>query len=268
MRQAELNLQQAEIDLLTAERAAAQALEALSTTLGQAVSAVTGNLPTSTSTEPDPARLIERSDVVGARLDVLEAELLASATLRDNLPSGSFDAAYSTGGEDSQLQLGAQYSMSGPNAYQPRLNFSIDPDTGLPGGITGRFSLGLSVTIPLDVALPDALRAARLNIAGAEARAEQVLALAGLELRSRQTEIAGAEAVLGLSEQILAQRQDSFAVSKQRFELGLVSQLEVREAEGNVAAARLALHQAEDELRLAHMRLALALAQNPLEVLK
>lgn len=277
---AELNAQQAEQDLQNAERAQQQALAALSVTLGRTVDALSGEPPPSMTPEMlrekvlkeevTDALLARRSDLLNASLNVAEAELTAAATLRDNLPSGTLHAAYTNGNAESSLQLGAQFSTNGPNAYQPTFSAGIDPDTGLPGlapgQVSGVFSVGVGLNLPLNAALSDALAAARLNVESAKLRAAQTLSLARLEVTTRAADIIGAEAQLDLARQVLEQQRESLAVTRQRLALGLVPRLEVKSAEVGVLEAELALHRAEDALRLAHMRYTVALALDPREV--
>lgn len=268
--QAELSVQQVQQDFVSAEREFAQALAALSSTLGQTVGGVAGPLPEPSAVLSVSDDLLKgRSDVVNALLSVAEAEQTAAATLRENLPSGALSVGYSVGGEDSTFSLGAQYSVGGPGAYQPTLNLNYDSDTGLPNfqaGTQQSFSLGLDITIPFDVALPDALEAARLSVEQARLRAEQTLTLARLEVETRAAELEGARASRDLAEQILAERRSTLGVTQQRLNLGLISPLALAEAEVNVLEAELGLHRAEDALRLAAMRFAAALAVHPLEV--
>ena len=267
----ELAVQQAQEDVLSAERERVQALAQLANLLGQTVSDVSGEMPAlDAELNSSDERLAARSDVLNAQIGIREAEQNAAAIRRDNLPSGSVRAGYNVSGQDATLQLGAQYSLNGANAYQPSLNLSYDPDTGLPtlpAGTQQSFSLGLDVVIPFDVALPDALEAARLSVEQARLRAEQTLTLARLEVDTLAAELAGAQATLELSAQILDERHNSLKITEQRYNLGLISKLELAEANVNVLEAELSLHRAEDALRLTTMRYAAALAINPLEVL-
>ena len=269
--EAEIAVQEALQDLLDAERNEVQAFAALTTTLGVAVSEVAGDLPTSSfEAEPSEGLLELRSEITDARLGVAEAELTAASTLRENLPSGTLDTGFSSSTNSSTLQLGAQYSLNGPNAYQPTLSFSIDPDTGVqelgPGQDAQSFSVGIGVRVPLDVALNDALDAARLNVEQSQLRLEQALTLARLEVSNQQAAVATAEANIDLAEQVLGQRQTTLQMTGERLELGLVSPLDVQQATVSVQEAELTLAQARDTLRLAHMRYAAALALEPLEV--
>jgi outer membrane protein TolC len=266
---ATIALQQAEQELLDSERQALQTLASLSLLLGQRVEGVVGTLPPVSETfEVDETRLSERSDVIGSRLQLEDAELTRSSTLRENLPSGRLQAQLQRTTEESRVALGASYGIGGTESYQPNLSLSFDPDPSnvIPGTRSQSFTVGVEVTIPLDTALPDALEAARLSLAQAELQLEQTLALARLELENRQLQLEGARANLLLAEQVLAQRQASLRVSQERFALGVISQLELAQAELNVREAELAVMQAAGGVRLAAMQVARSLAINPLEV--
>lgn len=268
---AELGVRQAEQALQSAVRAQQQALATLSVTLGRTVGTLVGEPPPSAfSPKVTDALLARRSDLLNTALAVEDAELTAAATLRDNLPSGTLNAAYTNTNDGSSLQLGAQFSTGGLNAYQPTFSAGLDPDTGLPGlgpgQVSSRFTVGLGVSVPLNAALSDALAAARLNVEGAELRAAQTLALARLEVMNRAAEVVGAEAGLDLARQELERQRETLGIARQRLELGLLPEIEVRSAEVTSVEGLLALHRAEDALRLAHMRYAAALGFDPKEV--
>jgi outer membrane protein TolC len=258
---ATLARQQAEQELLDAERQAVQTLASLSLLLGQRVEGVRGAVLSD-------GRLMNRSDVIGSQLQLEDAELTRSSTLRENLPSGRLQAQLQRTTEDNSIALGASYGIGGTESYQPNLSLSFNPDPSnvIPGTRSQSFTVGVEFTIPLDTALPDALEAARLSLAQAELQLEQTLALARLELENRQLQLEGARANLELAEQVLAQRQASLSVSQERFALGVISQLEVAQTELSVREAELTVMQAANGMRLAAMQLARSLAINPLEV--
>lgn len=266
---ATLARQQAEQELLDAERQAVQTLASLSLLLGQRVEGVRGAVPAVGSIpELSDGRLMNRSDVIGSQLQLEDAELTRSSTLRENLPSGRLQAQLQRTTEDNSIALGASYGIGGTESYQPNLSLSFNPDPSnvLPGTRSQSLTVGVEFTIPLDTALPDALEAARLSLAQAELQLEQTLALARLELENRQLQLESARANLSLAEQVLAQRQASLSVSQERFELGVISQLEVTQTELSLREAELTVMQAANGVRLAAMQLARSLAINPLEV--
>lgn len=262
-------LQQAEQELVEREQQRSQALAALSLLLGRPVAEVSGPLPTAARPpRVDAARLSQRSDVVAGRLRLEEAELGRRSTLRENLPSGRLQAQLQRTTEESRVAFGAVYGVGGSESFQPSLSLSFDPEPigVIPGSRTQSLTVGLEFTIPLDAALPDALEAARLTVAQAELQLAQTLALAELELESRAGQLELARANLELAEALSAQRQAALAVAEARFALGVIGQLELESARLSAREAELAVMQAAGGVRLAAMRLAQALALNPLEV--
>ena len=307
--QAEVALSQAQSDLAEAQRSEVQALSALSLTLGVPVAAVAGepganrtvgdvvaggqdgsvqdaspesllqgenaqDAASTVSTEENPSAdaLAARSDVQNAQLNVLEQELTAQATLRDNLPNGSLSLGYTRNVNTRALQVGAAYSTSGPNGYQPALSFSYDPNAqSLLNDAESRannVSVNLSVSVPLDVRLSAALRAARLNVEASRMQAERVLELARLEVTGAQNSVAAASASLEVAQNLLEQSRAALAATQSRFNLGLISPLELSQAKIDAAEAELTYARAEDALLTARLELARALALDPLEVFR
>ena len=216
--------------------------------------------------------LLARSDVQNARLNVLEQELTAQATLRDNLPNGSLSLGYTRNVNTRALQVGAAYSTSGPNGYQPALSFSYDPNAqSLLAEAESRannVSVNLSVSVPLDVRLSAALRAARLNVDASRMQAERVVELARLEVTGAQDSVAAAGASLEVAQNLLEQSRAALAATQSRFDLGLISPLELSQAKIDAAEAELTYARAEDALLSARLELARALALDPLEVFR
>ncbi len=307
--QAEVALSQAQSDLAEAQRSEVQALSALSLTLGVPVAAVAGepganrtvgdvvaggqdgsvqnassesllqgenvqDAASTVSTEENPSAdvLAARSDVQNAQLNVLEQELTAQATLRDNLPNGSLSLGYTRNVNTRALQVGAAYSTSGPNGYQPALSFSYDPNAqSLLAEAESRannVSVNLSVSVPLDVRLSAALRAARLNVDASRMQAERVVELARLEVTGAQDSVAAASASLEVAQNLLEQSRAALEATQSRFDLGLISPLELSQARIDAAEAELTYARAEDALLSARLELARALALDPLEVFR
>ena len=293
--QAGVALSQARSDLAEAERSEVQALSSLSLTLGVSVSAVAPSESAvdgaegpeaqvqdeiaqpagETSPLADPSAdltdfLLNRSDVREARLNVLEQELTARATLRDNLPGGSLSLGYTRNVNTRALQVGAAYSTVGPNGYQPALSFSYDPNAqSLLDELEARsssVSVSLDVSIPLDLRLSAALRAARLNVEASRMQAERVLELARLEAMGAQNNLAAARASLEVAGELLEQSRAALEAAQRRFELGLISPLELSQARIDAAEAALTYARAEDALFTARLDLARALALDPMEV--
>ena len=295
--QAEVALGQARSDLSEAERGEVQALSALSLTLGVSVAAVADELgggAAGDGGEPGGARgeaqpveetglsadpltgsldsLLNRSDVQEARLNVLEQELTARATLRDNLPGGSLSLGYTRNVNTRALQAGVAYSTIGPNGYQPALSFSYDPNAqSLLDEAEARassVSVSLDVSVPLDLRLSAALRAARLNVEASRMQAERVLELAELEAAGARDNVAAARASLEVAGDLLEQSRAALEAAQSRFELGLISPLELSQAQIDAAEAALTYARAGDALLTARLELARALALDPLEVFR
>ncbi len=299
--QAEVALSGARSDLAEAERSEVQALSSLSLTLGVSVAAVAPgesavdgaegpeaqvqdettqpagepNLSVDPLLDPstDPTDfLLNRSDVQEARLNVLEQELTARATLRDNLPGGSLSLGYTRNVNTRALQVGAAYSTVGPDGYQPALSFSYDPNAqSLLDEVEARsssVSVSLDVSIPLDIRLSAALRAARLNVEASRMQAERVLELARLEAAGAQNNLAAASASLEVAGELLEQSRAALEAAQRRFELGLISPLELSQAQLDAAEAALTYARAEDALLTARLDLARALALDPMEVFR
>ena len=294
--QAEVALSGARSNLAEAERSETQALSALSLTLGVPVAAVnepgedtlggggelgeardalqpagTGLLDPSADPLTDSLdSLLNRSDVQEARLNVLEQELTARATLRDNLPGGSLSLGYTRNVNTRALQAGVAYSTFGPDGYQPALSFSYDPNAqSLLDEAEARassVSVSLDVSVPLDIRLSAALRAARLNVEASRMQAERVLELARLEAAGAQDSVAAASSSLEVAGELLAQSRAALEAAQSRFELGLISPLELSQAQIDAAEAALTYARAEDALLTARLELARALALDPLEV--
>ncbi len=268
--QSELALQQAQLDLSSAELSSSTALLNLSNKLGVQVSAVAEtdielNLNQTYDAE---AQVLLRSDVQKARLSLEQTKREAAATLRDNLPSGTLSLTYDHVTDSQNLGLGASFSTS---TFQPSLSASYDfdykPSGSTPEGASSNsvsFSLGLS--IPLDSSLPDALALADIAVQQAELSYEQILESARLSIHNAEQQVASLVSSLALNQQLLTQAEDSLAISKKRFELGLVSQFDVQDAELNLKEQSLRFAQAKDSLLLAQLGYLQSLGLNLMEV--
>ena len=303
--QAEVALSQARSDLAEAERNQIQALSSLSLTLGVPVSAVAGE-PGGSRTVDAPINTVQsadsnlqggsggeagmvsseelsfgasatdplsaRSDVQDARLTVLEQELTAQATLRDNLPGGSLSLGYTRNVNTRAFQASAAYSTSGPNGYQPALSFSYDPNgkslLDNADSSANNVSVNLSVSVPLDIRLSAALQAARLSVDASRMQAERVLELARLETSGARESVAAAQTSVEIAGTLLEQSRAALEAAQRRFDLGLISSLELSQANVDAASAELTYAQARDALLNARLELARALALDPLEVLR
>ncbi len=265
-RQVELAVLQALESARLAEASFQQSLMALSISLGETVTDVSGTLPVS-KRPANEAALSQRSDVVNARVSVQDAELNIPAALRQALPTASLSLNYGLSPEDGRFDVGARIDSS---ALQPNLSLSYDLDATNPSPLEGAssssFSLSLSASIPLDFSVADALAAVQLNVQQAELRAEQSLELAKLDLATKEAQATSSEVQLALAEQSWLVRQDAFVTAQIRLDAGLITNLDLKQAELDLARAELSVFRAQNSARLAHMSLAVAYAVNPLEV--
>lgn len=266
--QAELAVQQAEQSLARTEHSREQSLLTLSISLGRRVEALSGTMPSSQYLEFDlEAALTRRSDVLNAHLAVQDAELTRQSILRENLPGASLNMRFGQTAEVGQFSLATRLDSRNP---QPNLALTYDPDFEAPGALPEQraqtFSLGVSATIPLDVAIGDAFAAGELAVEQSRLQAERVRELAKLDIQAKEFEVLSVEASAQLAQSRYRAASETLRTTEARLSLGLVSELAVKQAELERLQAELALIQTEHNLRLAHMRLALALARHPLEV--
>lgn len=274
--QADIALSRAENERAEATRETLQQLAALSLLIGEDVVAVADAPPSGSlgELELDAATLAtllaQRSDVQAARLAVQEAEISYHATLRENLPSGSLQMNYAHTTTNSTFGLGAGFDT---RSFQPSLSASLDPDSGnlpgsapLEGASSSSFTVSVGLTVPLDTALPAALAAGQLALEQSRVNATQTLELAKLELANTRRALDAAKAALLLAEQLMEQSEQAAEAARERLALGLVSVLAVQGAENDAAEAALNFSRTQDAVLLAQMRLAAALALDPLEV--
>jgi outer membrane protein len=265
--QAEIALSQAQNDLATARRSNIQALAALSNQLGVQVDAVAGEVPR--VTEPEAfnieQQMLERADVQQALRAVQEAQLTAASTTRQYLPSGSLTMTLATTDETRQFAASAGYDTK---SFQPNASLSYDP--AFPGGNEGSsstsFSINIGATVPLESSLTPALEAARLSIEQSQQQAEQTQELARLEVTNAQRQLDAARSALELSQQLVEQSQVTFDNTKERFDLGLIIQLDVLTAEEALLESQLNLARAQDSYVNALLQYLNFLAVNPMEV--
>ena len=255
---AQLDLAQAESDLATSLREGAEGLGVLTSVLGIAVDSVSGSVKVKPVPQPgDPnGQLERRGDVIRARLALREAELAEADTRFGLLPSGTASFGYSRSVGGQEVALGA--SVGSDTAFQPSVSVGYQPFSTVTDG--GAFSASLGVSVPLDPVRPAVLETAALRVTQAHTDLTNTLALAKLELSSRQRELAAAEASLDLTARQLELSSQLLAGVQRRFDLGLIAPLELKQAEQGRLAAQLTQARAQDAVLLAQLRLARALA--------
>jgi outer membrane protein len=265
--QAEIALSQAQNELATAQRSSIQSLASLSNELGVQVDAVTPEVPT--VTEPQlldvEKQIMARADVKQALTAVKEAELTAASTTREYLPSGSLTMTLSAVAEKRQLAASAGYDTK---SFQPNASLSYDPsfNEGREGSSSNTFSINLGATVPLESSLAPALEAARLSIEQSQQQAEQTQELARLEVTNAQRQLDAARSGLELSQQLIEQSQVTYDTTKERFDLGLIIELDVLTADEALRESQLNLAKAQDSYLTALLQYLNSLAVNPMEV--
>ncbi len=262
--QAEIAVAQAQNALSDAQRVLIQALASLSNQLGVQVSSVAGVIPDGVLPATTETSLQNRSDVLSAQVAILEAKLTAESTQRQYLPSGSLDLSYATQDDERQFSIGAGYDTQ---SYQPSASLSYDPAFSAGKGSQGSsFSITLGAIVPIETSLFPALEAARLSIEQSQMQAQRVQELAQLEVANFQRQLEAANANVLLSQQLLDQSQQTLTTAKERLELGLITQLDVLEAEEAWREAQINLGRAKDNYLLSLLKYAQSLAIDPTEV--
>jgi outer membrane protein TolC len=127
-------------------------------------------------------------------------------------------------------------------------------------------SINLGATVPLESSLAPALEAARLSIEQSQNQSQQTQDLARLEVENNARQLEAARAGLELSQQLVEQSQVTFDNTQQRFDLGLIIELDVLTASEALQEAQLNLDRAHDSYLLALLQYLNSLAVNPLEV--
>ncbi|MGL4611482.1 MAG: TolC family protein [Trueperaceae bacterium] len=267
----EIDLSQAQDEVNTAQRTVIQALAALSNQLGVAVNAVAPEVPTVPAPEAVvPTGDLEpyisaRTDVRQALIAVREAELNAASTTRDYLPSASLDFTFAANDNEQQVAASAGYDT---RSFQPNASLTYDPSTpqGTEGSSSNSFSISLGASVPLESSLDPALEAAELNIEQNQTQAQQIQELARLEVDNSLRQLEAARSSLTLSEQLVTQSQETFDTTKERFDLGLIIELDVLTADEALRESQLTLARTQDSYLLALLNYLNSLAQNPMEV--
>lgn len=268
LNQAKLAVGQSQNTVQSLEGALQQALASLSQSLGVSVTDIAGDLPESNVQVTDVnTQLANRTDLIEARLAVQDAELSNVSAVRERLPNAALTVSYEVNPEKGQYSVGARYETS---SFQPSAFINLDPDFQDPQAVAGQtertFNVGLSIVIPLDVAIGDALEAGRLTVSQRQLQAEQGFERALLEVQLKQLTADNAKATVALNRTNFEQAEAALEVTRQRFEAGIVGGLEIIQAEIEVERLNLELVKAQNAVTIAHMELAISLAINPLEV--
>lgn len=263
--QADIALLQAQNNLAEAQRSLAQTLAVLSNHLAQNITGVLDQHPEGVWPTVDIEwALRHRSDVLKASVTILEAERNAASTRRQYLPSGSLNMSYAVNDESQRFSISAGYDTQ---SFQPNVALSYDPSFSQGSSSSASsFSVTLGAKIPLETAIFPALEAARLSIEQSQLQASRIEALARLDIANAQRQLEALSATLALSQKILEQSFQSYTTAQARLELGVVTELDVLEAEKGLREAQLNWHKAQDAYLLGLLQYAQSLAVDPMEV--
>lgn len=262
---AQIDVASATDDLATAKRDARKALAALSQTLGIQVTAVAGDPAVSldTSRLAANATLDDRSDVVGATLDVASAELDLQAARRDAGISASATLSFATSTNDAGITLSTSFDTS---TLQPSAGATLT--VGANGSASTSLGASVGVTIPLDSSSGATLRAYQQAVTVAEQQLTSTRNAAAVEIADARRNLQGEQAQLELQTQLVAQADATLTRTKVRYDLGLVSVLDVQNASLTLHQAQLARDRADDATLVAGLQLAQSMAIDPMELLQ
>ncbi|MDI9332917.1 MAG: efflux transporter outer membrane subunit [Cytophagales bacterium] len=138
------------------------------------------------------------------------------------------------------------------------------------GPYTGNSQLGLSASYEVDFwgKYASANDAARARLLAQTASRGVVLSTLHANVVQAYFAMRALDAQLALAEQVLVTRQESLRLQKRRFEAGVVSQLELRQAESEAASSQATLRQTQQSRSHAESALALLLGRQPADILK
>ncbi len=210
-----------------------------------------------------------RTDVISARQKLLRAKLDAESRLRDNLPYGSVSSSYNHSTDSNQFNIAGSFSTK---SFQPLLQTSYDPDfeprAAVAGQISDSYNISLKMVIPLDAALPEALKLSETMIKEAETGYQQAQELAKLDILSKENSLMTAQSNLSLAYARLEQATNNLKINRARLEAGIISKLDLAAAENSLFEAQIGLMSAKNQSLVAKMQLAAALSIDLLEVIR
>lgn len=134
------------------------------------------------------------------------------------------------------------------------------------GGITSNYQAGLQVTayeLDLFGRLRSLGAAAQAQLLAAEANQQAVQIALVAALATTEIALQADEALLQITRDTLASREQSLSLIRQRFEGGITSELDLRTAESALQAARVALAQTQRQRALDQNALLLLLGTTP-----
>jgi outer membrane protein TolC len=262
---AQLDVADAADDLANAQRSARRALSALSQMLVVQVAAVDGGTGAALDAGAlaADADLSERSDVIGAALDVASAQLDLRGALRDAGISVNTALGFSGSTDTTGVKLSAGFDTA---SFQPTVGATVNVTTG--GTASSSLSAAVGLSIPIDGGSGATVAAYRTALELANAQLVRTRDAASLDIADARRNLEGETQQRSLQQQLAAQAEAILEQTRHRFELGLVSVLDVQTASLSLHQAQLARDRSGDAVLIAGVQLAQAMALDPMEVLK
>jgi outer membrane protein len=269
---AQIELTAAGNDLAAAHRNATDKLADLSTSLGVWVTGVADEIPVASAEqalqllEIDPATAVSRrNDLRAAEFDVAEAQLELAAAHRGAGPALDFGLSYSGSSGETSVQLGAGFDTGN---FQPSLSTTVSLGPGSPSTSSGRLAVGVALSIPLDRGSEANVVTSEIGLEQAQTRLEQSSRAALIEIDGLRGGTGAAAAQAELADSLELQASSALEQARAQYDSGLISIIDLRQAELSLLQARIQAARARDSYLFATMHLALALALDPLEVLQ
>jgi NodT family efflux transporter outer membrane factor (OMF) lipoprotein len=143
-------------------------------------------------------------------------------------------------------------------------NANTSRASAVPGG-TNLFQAGFDASWEIDVfgGVRRAVEAATADIAVAEENRRDVLVTLLAEVARNYLEVRGSQIRLGVAEKNIFTQQQALEIAKARYEAGLSSELDVAQAQAQLATTEAGVPLMETSLRLAIHQLGILLGQNP-----
>lgn len=261
---AQLDVAGATDDLAAAQRDARTARAALSQTLGMQLTPVDGATATlDTGPLATAPNLDGRSDIIAAALDLASAELDLRAARRDAGVSASAQLRFATSSRDAALALSASFDSA---TLQPSAAATVT--LGANAVASTSLAAGVGLTIPLDAAAGAGLDAYRQAVSVARDQLARARDGASVEIADARRNLEGEQAQHDLQTRLVVQAQATLERTRARYDLGLVSILELRNAALTLHQAQLDQDRSADATLVAGLALAQSMAIDPMEVLR
>ncbi len=193
---------------------------------------------------PDTAGITQlewREDVFEAQSALTTAEFERSKTNQAVLPSAKLEAGIS--GSSGTLSLSVNQNLAS------NLNYSF---SNTPSSST-EFSVGISISVPLDLGAWNALEPVTNNVTVAQNNLALVVSSAKADIVARRAALGLSHSSLELANHTQEFNQKQLERTKTRFNAGLITPLELQKTELEVLKGRLDVFDAQAELDLSVM---------------